>query len=438
MKDYSAHIKNPLTIIFIFVAIIEVVCLLALPNVTDDLKAWILVFMFVIAVPNLIAFYVVLMRSPQNFYGPQDFKSDASYLSVLQRKGNPIQDKVTEVQLTPQLEVPTNVIQRDEVVDKSTDTKSKHWFDYLAEQNYEKATELLQAEITEATSEERRLRLRGMLGEIKMRINFQAGVQYFNELIEQYPESDIPYDWFALSYLQRDLLEKGLAVIELGLTKAQKQSELLITKSQFIQKMGNRQAAIDLLEQAITETPSYVNYYISLLGILKGDNTKSEMWFKQGLTVVPRNESLLSSYANFLYENGRKEEALYHYRVLTNTYPDNPTYIGLLGNVYLDLELNDLALEAYEKARNLVKEPEAWSFANIGNLYKNRGLYTKAISSLNEALANSPSDEYAHQRLSVALKLQADEHKRADEIEKKGQRAYLQREAENPGAIQDT
>lgn len=99
MKDtYFAPVRNPMTIISLFVGLVEVVCAVALPGIPDELKSWVTIFLLLFPITNALLFYFVLIRYPQNFYGPQDFKDDQSFLNSLQRNGNPPPVKVSTAQ----------------------------------------------------------------------------------------------------------------------------------------------------------------------------------------------------------------------------------------------------------------------------------------------------------------------------------------------------
>ncbi|MEP7285506.1 MAG: tetratricopeptide repeat protein [Chloroflexota bacterium] len=276
-------------------------------------------------------------------------------------------------------------------------------------------------------SEDQRVIIKAIIGHVKLREDFQTGTRYFENLIEHFPDEQVYYAWLADSYLAHNLPEKCLSTIDRGLSKVKEKTRLIEIKSRCLKDTGQINEAVVLLEKSIENSPTEKGLYSTLIDILSQTNPGDvEKWYRKGLSVLPEDEDLLSTYAAFLFEKGRKEEALYRYCMITRLFPMNATYAGLLGNVYLALNLNDKALGSYEKAKSLVNEPASWNFANIGNLYKNSGFYSKAIDYLNEALTIDPNDEYAHNRLATALAQQAEESKRAAELEKKGQQTFLQ------------
>lgn len=88
-------------------------------------------------------------------------------------------------------------------------------------------------------------------------------------------------------------------------------------------------------------------------------------------------------------------------------------YWGYLANACFDLSLFDKALYAYRRAQELVKEDDSsqWIVSNIGNLLNNKGLHTEACAYLEKAVKYEPHSDYAHERLSSALKKKAAEER---------------------------
>ena len=67
-------------------------------------------------------------------------------------------------------------------------------------------------------------------------------------------------------------------------------------------------------------------------------------------------------------------------------------------------------MHAYEIADE-VSPASTWILGNIGNLYNNLKLYSKAVLHLQRAAELYSSSQYAHERLGIALKNQEDEEK---------------------------
>ncbi len=196
-------------------------------------------------------------------------------------------------------------------------------------------------------------------------------------------------------------------------------SNLVDDKADCLAKIGRREEAVSLLASAISENPDEKSHYVKITSILlefdKQDDARE--WFERGLRAFPDYEDLLSEYGRFLLdEMTDSEEALVVYKRLTSISPDSPHDWARLGNTYLLLNLNNLALEAYEKAESLREEKASSIIENIGNLYNNRGFYSKAAEYLKEAIELDPDSDYAHHRLSLALENQEKENEKEKDI----------------------
>jgi len=87
-----AWIRNPLTIIALFVGLTEIAFSIAFTRAPSSSQSTILVFL--IGFPTLcaVAFFITLWFRPGNFYGPSDFRTDEAYLAVNKAVENAVQD----------------------------------------------------------------------------------------------------------------------------------------------------------------------------------------------------------------------------------------------------------------------------------------------------------------------------------------------------------
>lgn len=148
---------------------------------------------------------------------------------------------------------------------------------------------------------------------------------------------------------------------------------------------------------------------------------------EKAIQEIPENERLLSRYAQLITDHFEAKEALPVYYELVSLSPDTSQYRTLRANLFLQLDLNDLAMSDYKRANELAGEKQAWILSNIGNLFKNRGFYEEGISYLKRALEIQTDDDYAHERLAQSLKLRIEERKKADEILKEIERSTAER-----------
>lgn len=133
----------------------------------------------------------------------------------------------------------------------------------------------------------------------------------------------------------------------------------------------------------------------------------------EALTVIqathkkhPTNKAIRYKYARIAGDLNMTSVAIYLFYELCKEDPKSVEYWGYLGNVCLDAELYDQALLSYRRAESNMESTYSgqWIVSNIGNLFKNKGLPTEACIYLERAISKEPKSEYAHNRLSVALK----------------------------------
>lgn len=149
---------------------------------------------------------------------------------------------------------------------------------------------------------------------------------------------------------------------------------------------------------------------------------------------IPANATVLARYAKLLEEMTDKKLALVPYGELIALNPEDPKYYTLRGNVFLTLDLNDLAMRDYRTADELSKSKQAWIKANIGNLLKNRGLYRDGIEYLNQAIELGSDSQYSHERLATALKLRDEQEKTFQELFQEARKEIVALKLKEPEA----
>ncbi len=296
--------------------------------------------------------------------------------------------------------------------------KSFAWLKPYFADEYGKAAELLQQEIEATVDPKEKHNLRVWMGEIKSKIDLNTGVEYLHKLIEENPEDPLAYIFLDDVYQHYDLTTERIVILDSGIANTKKEPSLLIRKASYLQEVGDADEAAQLLTQLIERVPETSSAYIQLAQIHRDENRPEEAKkvYELGRKSLPNNRELLGSYGRFLGDTGDDSAALVVYTMLTKRYPKDAEFFTLLGNIYLNLDLYGLALEAYQTANELAQEKQGWIQANIGNLYKNKGLNSQAIHFLNQALQLDPNYSYAHERLAIAITQDEKERKKAAEI----------------------
>jgi tetratricopeptide (TPR) repeat protein len=286
---------------------------------------------------------------------------------------------------------------------------------------------LLDERINKSTDPETTIKLECWRARIISRLDTQRGTIELQKLTEKYADNPEPYIHLSAVYWSELQCKQALNIIDEGLKHAIDKEDLFIAKSRCLEDVGSDDDFIAVLREAISQYPARPSAYKALAEffVRKENHKEARAVLDQATATIPRDQSLLEELAGLLLNHFDPKEALVFYRQLVSRWPEDSRYRTLRGNVYVTLELNDLAMRDYKAAAKLSEEKKAWILANIGNLFKNRGFYDEAITFLRRAIQIAPNDSYAHDRLSQALKLQDEEEKNADEMLKEGRRAVV-------------
>jgi len=81
----------------------------------------------------------------------------------------------------------------------------------------------------------------------------------------------------------------------------------------------------------------------------------------------------------------------------------------------------------------LVSGKEAWRLGNIENLFRNRGFYREGIEFLKRALLLNPEDNFALDRMALAVKSRDEEVEKLRAIEKEALKLANETKPAAPG-----
>jgi predicted Zn-dependent protease len=221
--------------------------------------------------------------------------------------------------------------------------------------------------------------------------------------------------WENYSYKAIELIKNH--TIENNISK-----ELIQLKAECYSSNGDIENAIHILMSATPfENPT--------VALALAEIHEAQKDFDAALNIIcntytnfPNNELLMYKYSRLLDEVGRHKEAAYLLDALTISYSNNIHYWGYLSNCCLQLNLYDKAMIACKKAEMLSEGKQAWILHNIGNMMNNKGFYSEAIYWLNRGIEIENDSQYAHERLSNALKSKDEEQERFSKICKEGKR----------------
>ncbi|NXD82159.1 TMTC1 protein, partial [Halcyon senegalensis] len=148
---------------------------------------------------------------------------------------------------------------------------------------------------------------------------------------------------------------------------------------------------------------------------------QNEIWlsreslFSSGVKTLPHNAKVHYNYANFLKDQGRNIEAIYHYKTALKLYPRHASALNNLGTLTKDVVE---AKDYYRRALQLNPQHNRALF-NLGNLLKSQGKKEEAVILLRDSIKYGP--EFADAYSSLASLLAEQEWlKEAEEVYKAG------------------
>ncbi|XP_034501909.1 protein O-mannosyl-transferase TMTC1 [Ailuropoda melanoleuca] len=148
---------------------------------------------------------------------------------------------------------------------------------------------------------------------------------------------------------------------------------------------------------------------------------QNEIWlsreslFRSGVQTLPHNAKVHYNYANFLKDQGRNREAIYHYRTALRLYPRHASALNNLGTLTRDTAE---AKMYYQRALQLNPQHNRALF-NLGNLLKSQERKEEAINLLKDSIKYGPEFADAYSSL-ASLLAEQERFKEAEEIYQAG------------------
>ncbi|XP_053082080.1 protein O-mannosyl-transferase TMTC1 isoform X4 [Acinonyx jubatus] len=148
---------------------------------------------------------------------------------------------------------------------------------------------------------------------------------------------------------------------------------------------------------------------------------QNEIWlsreslFRSGVQTLPHNAKVHYNYANFLKDQGRNLEAIYHYRTALRLYPRHASALNNLGTLTRDTAEAKIY---YQRALQLNPQHNRALF-NLGNLLKSQEKKEEAITLLKDSIKYGPEFADAYSSL-ASLLAEQERFKEAEEIYQAG------------------
>ncbi|XP_023499076.2 protein O-mannosyl-transferase TMTC1 isoform X1 [Equus przewalskii] len=136
---------------------------------------------------------------------------------------------------------------------------------------------------------------------------------------------------------------------------------------------------------------------------------------RSGVQTLPHNAKVHYNYANFLKDQGRNREAVYHYRTAVRLYPRHASALNNLGTLTRDTAE---AKMYYQRALQLNPQHNRALF-NLGNLLKSQDKKEEAIILLKDSIKYGPEFADAYSSL-ASLLAEQERFKEAEDIYQAG------------------
>lgn len=242
-----------------------------------------------------------------------------------------------------------------------------------------------------------------------------------SDLIVEFPEELMAYKISAGLLSSEDFHEEAIAMLKAAQEKFGNSAIFIRVLSSYHLANGDREQAINTFQNDLVyDDPETATAYAQLYIDDKDPQTARSI-LHQAYTKFPKNLKICSLYAGVASDLSEYAVALVLCDRMATIQPDEYSHHGYLGNMALNLNLNDISLSSYQKADEMSEGKESWIISNIGNLLKNRGFYTESIKYFQKSLAVYDSD-YAHERLAGAIKSKDEEFAKYQGFLKEGQR----------------
>ncbi len=296
--------------------------------------------------------------------------------------------------------------------------KNEDWIELIFfSKKYDEAIKVLKKKIRYERNSARKISYKTYVCFAEFQKDSQIGCQEYEKLIIENPNNSVPYLDYANVLYKSNSFAKAIQILDEGLHKCQNNANLIILKSVCLWETNKKEIAIKFLLNSINNVKDPSIYIkLSEYFVLNNQQDLALKTLYESYLEFPNNENIISSFALVLHDLKYLDVCALLYNILIQIKPNNSNYWCLLGNAYLELDLYNLALNAYEKANELVNGKENWILSNIGNLYNNKELYDKAEYYLNLAQIQNNSSEYTHKRLSELILSKEKEQNKLNDI----------------------
>jgi hypothetical protein len=287
---------------------------------------------------------------------------------------------------------------------KPEEVETKIWIIDFFDKKYASARAKLEAKLSEESGDDQ-FYTKSWICYCEFKENPQIGFKNLYDLVKSNPNSVKLQITAARILKMENYVKQARNLLENVDDSIKENFEIKLALSECYTANEDPETALSILQdKSISSVPAVA---IAIAEILESQDEKLK-----ALNVIhacymenPSNRPIRYKYARLAIDLEKFSISLFLLNKLTQEVPESSDYWGYLGNSCVALSLNDKALVAYRKAK-LLQPGDAgqWIISNIGNLLSFSGFPSEACTYLEKAIKIDIKSEYAHNRLSGALK----------------------------------
>ncbi|MDR0415077.1 MAG: tetratricopeptide repeat protein [Prevotellaceae bacterium] len=237
-----------------------------------------------------------------------------------------------------------------------------------------------------AVSERKRMEQIYFFSEGKKRLFYgdASGAAYcFDRAIKSDPYCDACYYELSNAYAMTNQLPEAVQLARSAYALDSGNVWYVLRLAQFCARSGNSLDAQHFFEKAIAENPQITEAYYSLLAVYdsRGLYDKAVRLLMQRRQSFGADEMNRLSMQNFLFKQGKVNEAIDEVQQLIHLYPSEQQYRLLLAELYGEVKADSLALGALMEAKRLDSTSYEY-LASLSDYYRQTSNFDKYFNSL--------------------------------------------------------
>lgn len=367
----------------------------------------------------------IIMPENSKFHLPTDLlgitpskyetnRSDGNQKAATGSCSNKIREAINKLGFIEKQDTQTDTATTDKKEDIS---KIEDWIEEIyIKKNYSEGIKLLKKKIRYSKEEDDKVNYSSNLCYCELQLNYKNGIKEFEKILTIFPTNNIGYKAYAQTLIENNNFDHAIKIIDEGLSKCPRKIGLTLMKAECFWITNRKDEAIAILNSSKEKNEAEICTKLANYHSQNKEFDTAIAIAKVGYKNNPKDVQLLNEFARISFEKEDYELSLFLFNELTLLTPENAYAWCMYGNSLFHKALYNSALNCYEKANELAQEKETWIMENIGNLYNQSGLYSKAEVVLHKSHKIFNKSEYGLLRQSDSYKAIEEEKKKIGEI----------------------